>query len=285
MEKLSIEDFNIEDVVKELDFAKAFNDSKIDLLHQYERPPLALSIGVDDRDYNGVHYPLRYGTYGNISLIKGEEKARKSFLKSLLLACAIGGKANNYTDDIQITGHDLQDKYIIDVDTEQDTYDVWLNATRIPKMVGTIPPNYVSLKWREYTSTERLQLLEWLFNESEYKDKLGIVSLDGYVDFLKDFNSLEESTQFTQKLMKFTTQSKCHLTGVLHLNPDSTKARGHLGTILQQKCETVTIIKDMGDYSKVYCQSSRGKRFNDFNIRVDNNWLPYISDESENKIM
>lgn len=281
MDKLSIEDFT--EVVSELDLSAAFDNSKINLLERYERPPLALSIGYDDKEYNGVHYPLRFGTFGNISMIKGEEKSRKSFLKSLLLACAIGGKANNYTDTIEIVGHDLTDKYIIDIDTEQDAYDVWLNAIRIPKMVGKIPPNYVSLKWREYSSYERMQLLEWLFMESEYKDNLGIVSLDGYVDFLKNFNDLEESSVFTQKLMKYTTISKCHLTGVLHLNPESTKARGHLGTILQQKCETVVIIKNEGDYSKVYCQRSRAKRFEDFILNVDSDWMPYISNENKRK--
>lgn len=277
-ERIKLEDFDLEEV-KDFNLEQSFESSKIDLSKMVERPPLALSIGFDDKAYNGVNYPLRYGTFGNISMIKGEEKARKSFLKSMLLACAIGGKSNNYTNNIEIQGHDLQDKYIIDIDTEQDEYDVWLNAIRIPKMVGKMPPNYISIQWRQYTPKERKQLLEWLYMESEYKDKLGLVSLDGYVDCLKNFNDLEESSEFTQSLMKYTSLSKSHLTGVLHLNPGSEKARGHLGTILQNKCETVVIIKDMGDYSHVKCQRARGKKFNDFTIRVDDNWMPYISDD------
>ena len=189
-ERIKLEDL-INDDVKDFDFKQSFESSKIDLTKLVERPPLALSIGFDDKEYNGVHYPLRYGTFGNISMIKGEEKARKSFLKSMLLACAIGGKSNNYTNNIEIRGHELQDKYIIDIDTEQDEYDVWLNAIRIPKMVGKIPPNYISIQWRKYTPNERKQLLEWLYMESEYKNNLGLVSLDGYVDCLKNFNMRE----------------------------------------------------------------------------------------------
>ena len=266
-----------EDLNADVNYQQHFNDSRIDLTKLVDRPPLALSIGVDDRSYNGTHYPLRFGTFGNISMIKGEEKARKSFLKSLLLACAIGGKANNFTDTLDIRGHELSDKYIIDIDTEQDEYDVWLNATRIPKMVGIIPPNYISLQLRQYTPKERKQLLEWLYMDSEYRNNLGLVSLDGYVDCLKNFNDLEESSEFTNSLMKYTSLTKSHLTGVLHLNPGSDKARGHLGTILQNKCETVVIIKDMGEFSHVICQRARGKKFNDFTIRVNDDWLPYIS--------
>lgn len=261
---------------KKIDFAKMHEDSIIDLDVIYERPPLAISIGHD-----GI-YPIPFGTFGNISLIKGEEKARKSFLKSLLIACAIGGEASNYCDFIN--GHDLQDKYIIDLDGEQDDYYTWLNGKRIPEMVGTLPDNYQIIKLREYSPKERAQYLEWLFMESQFRKKLGLVSLDGYVDFLKNFNDQEESSEFTQNLMKYSSKTKCHITGILHLNPGTTKARGHLGTILQQKCETVTTIKDMGDHSEVNCQRGRGKKFEPFTIRVNNQWLPYTSDDTIEEI-
>ena len=126
---------------------------------------------------------------------------------------------------------------------------------------------------------ERNQYLEWLFKESEYRNNLGIVSIDGYVDFLNSSNDEIESREFTQSLMKYSSVSKCHITGILHLNPGTTKARGHLGTILQQKCETVVIIKDAGEYSEVICQRGRGKKFEDFTLRVNNDWLPYVSDD------
>ncbi len=273
-------EINPEEETPDIDFNKSFNDSKIDLSKSVDRPPLAISIGLDEREYNGVRFPLRFGTFGNISMITGEEKARKSFLKSLIEACAIGGKSNNYTNGLEIQGHDLHSKYIISIDAEQDTYDAWLNGIRIPKMVGVIPDNYIVVKWREKSKDERLNLLEWLFMESPYKDNIGLVVMDGYVDFVKDFNNLEECDLFTTKLMKYSSICKCHIMGVLHLNPGSEKSRGHLGTILGQKCETVVIIKDMGEYSKVICKRGRGKKFKDFTIRIDDDWMPYVSDDT-----
>lgn len=275
-EKLKI-DTNAAPEIKTSDFKELNKKFNVDLDVVPPRAPLAISIGEDDRAYNGVHYPLRFGTFGNISMIKGEEKARKSFLKSLLLACSIGGNSNNFSDNIK--GHDLNDKFIIDLDTEQDEYDVWLNAIRIPKMVGAIPKNYLSKKLRNSNPKERLEYIEWLFKESEYKNKIGILSIDGFVDCVNDFNDLHECNDIVQKLMTWSSENKTHITGVLHLNPGSTKARGHLGTLLQNKCETVVIIKDMGEHSEVTCQRARGKKFKDFTIRVDDNWLPYVSDD------
>lgn len=262
----------------DVDFNEIHKLSKLDLKSKVSKPQLAISIGYDDIAYNGEFNHLIFGTFGNISMIKGEEKARKSWLKSLLLGCCFEGNSVNYSSDIK--GHNLQDKYVIDLDTEQDAYYSRLGADRICKMYGTpqspvIPDNYIAINLREHNAKIRRDYLKWLFMESEYRNKLGVVSIDGYVDMLDNFNDLVESTEFTQSLMKYSTLSKAHITGVLHLNPGQDKARGHLGTILQQKCETVVIIKDEGDFSSVTCQRGRGKKWDAFGISVNKDWLPY----------
>jgi hypothetical protein len=260
------------------DFNEIHKLSTLDLKSKVSKPQIAISIGYDDIAYNGEFNHLIFGTFGNISMIKGEEKARKSWLKSLLLGCCFDGNSVNYSSDVK--GHNLKDKYIIDLDTEQDAYYSRLGADRICKMYGTpqspvIPDNYIAINLREHNAKIRRDYLKWLFMESEYRNKLGVVSIDGYVDMLDNFNDLVESTEFTQSLMKYSTLSKAHITGVLHLNPGQDKARGHLGTILQQKCETVVIIKDEGDFSSVTCQRGRGKKWEAFGISVNKDWLPY----------
>jgi hypothetical protein len=262
----------------DVDFSEIHKLSTLNLKSKVSKPQLAISIGYDDIAYNGEFNHLIFGTFGNISMIKGEEKARKSWLKSLLLGCCFDGNSVNYSSEIK--GHNLRDKYIIDLDTEQDAYYSRLGADRICKMYGTpqnpvIPNNYIAINLREHNAKIRRDYLKWLFMESEYRNKLGVVSIDGYVDMLDNFNDLVESTEFTQSLMKYSTLSKAHITGVLHLNPGQDKARGHLGTILQQKCETVVIIKDEGSFSSVTCQRGRGKKWEAFGISVNKDWLPY----------
>lgn len=272
MQKIDLS--NLKQEPQTIDWSKIHNECRIDLEVVHTRPPIAISIG---RDANGYHNP--FGTFGNISLIKGEEKARKSFLKSLIESSAIGGQATNFSNDL-IRGHNLTDKYIISLDGEQDEYYSWLNGIRIPKMVGTLPDNYMVIKLREKTNKERGQYLEWLFMESEYRNKMGLCFIDGYVDFIKNFNDLEECDEFTQSLMRYSSITKSHISGILHLNPGTTKARGHLGTILQQKCETVVTISDQGEHSLIECQRARGNKFDSFTMRIDNDWLPYISDDA-----
>ena len=284
MELLDIKDFKKEDN-NIIDAGAVFEETVIDLNEVIERPPLAISIGRDDYSYNGVHYPLKFGSLGNISMITGEEKSRKSFVKSLIESCTIGGLSNNYTNDLEIRGY-LDGKYIISIDSEQSKYDVWQNGNRIKKMVGNVPDTYKILMWREKTTSERLQLLEWLFMESHYKDNLGLVMLDGYVDFVNDFNNQTESKEFTAKLMKYSSLRNCHISGILHLNPNSEKIRGHLGTILGQKCECVMLVKNEGEYSNVRCKVVRGsKPFKDFTIRIDKDWMPYVSNDIEDILL
>lgn len=242
------------------------------------RAPLAISIGEHSIPYKGVIYPKKFGSLGNISVIMGEEKSRKSFLRSLLLACSIGGNSNNFAEEIR--GHNLQDKYIFDIDTEQDEYDCWLNAKRIPEMCGAIPENYIYYGLREKSKKEIRGFIEWLFMESEYKKNIGLTCIDGYVDLVDDFNSNTESDERIRELMKYSSVSKSHITGILHLNPGSDKGRGHFGTMLAQKAEMVAICKDEGEFSSVKCKRVRGsQKFDDFTIRIDNNWLPYVSDD------
>lgn len=279
-ELLSIKDFkNTEDVIENI--SDVFKNTIIDINQKVDRPPLVISIGYDDKAYGGVHYPLKFGSLGNISLITGQEKSRKTFVKSLIEACAFGGKSNYYTDTLEIKGY-LDNKYVISIDTEQSLYDSVMTAKRVPHMVGALPDNYISLMWREKTTKERLQLLEWLYMESEYRKNMGLTFLDGVVDCVQDFNSLTECKEFTEKLMKYTSVTNSHLCGLLHLNPNSDKLRGHLGTILGQKAEMVMIVENLGEYSECKCKVVRGgKPFKTFTIRIDDEWMPFISNDAE----
>ena len=281
MKPLDIKDFEgtNDDVIENI--SDVFKNTIIDVNQNVDRPPLAISIGFDDKAYAGTHYPLKFGSMGNISLITGQEKSRKTFVKSLIEACAFGGKSNFYTDTLEIKGY-LGDKYLISIDTEQSLYDAVMTSKRVPHMVGAMPDNYISLMWREKTTKERLQLLEWLYMESPYRNEIGLTMLDGVVDCVQDFNSLTECKDFTEKLMKYTSLTNSHLCGLLHLNPNSDKLRGHLGTILGQKAEMVMIVENKGEYSECRCKVVRGgKPFKDFTIRIDDDWMPFISDDLE----
>jgi hypothetical protein len=288
MEKLRIEDFQEETeiVLTDDEILKGFEGTIVNLKEKVERPPVLLSIGLDDKSYGGVHYPLKFATRGNFSVIKGAQKARKSFVKSLVEACVIGGNSYKFTDYLEIKSHDLNNQWVISIDCEQSKYDTWSNGIRIPKIVGHYPENYKVLFWREKSIAERLAYLDWLFMRSPYKDDLGMVVLDGYVDFVYDPNDQKECSIFWNLIMKYSSIANCHITGMLHTNPMSDKMRGHLGTIGSQKAETVMYVENKGEFSLASCSEVRGsKPFKDFTIRIDDQWLPYVSlgDELDDK--
>lgn len=280
MEKLKAEDFeeSNEIILTDEEIQKGFEDTVIDLKQVVKRPPVLLSIGLDDKSYNGINYPLKFATRGNFSVIKGAQKARKSFVKSLIESCTIGGHSYKFTDYLEIKSHDLNGNWVISIDCEQSKYDTWSNGIRIPKITGYHPDNYKVLFWREKSIAERLAYLEWLFMKSPFKDSLGMVILDGYVDFVYDPNDQKECSIFWNLIMKYSSIANCHITGMLHTNPNSDKMRGHLGTIGSQKAETVMFVENKGEFSLASCSEVRGsKPFKDFTIRVDEKWLPYVS--------
>ena len=292
-ELLSIKDFttNTEDaeiiVLTDDEICKGFENTVINLKEKVERPPILLSIGFDDKSYKGVYYPLKFASLGNFSVIKGQQKTRKSFMKSLLESCLLGGNSFKFCDYLEIKSHGLGNKWVISIDNEQSRYDVWMNGIRIPEMVGYHPENYKVLMWREKSREERKLYLDWLFMKSPYKDNLGMVILDGYVDFINDSNDQTECNVFIDLIMKYSSMTNCHIMGMIHTNPNSEKMRGHLGTIAGQRAETVMNIENKGEYSLASCSDIRGsKPFKEFTIRIDEDWLPYVSIESqENHIL
>ena len=248
-----------------------FNDARINDGIHYPLPEPCISAGV----HTGRR--LIFATPGNISLVKGAEKSGKSFFKSLLLAGAIGGRADHYTETFR--GHGLQNKLIIEIDTEQDVAYTAMNRNRVLKMVGVDAlPNYITLSTRAMTYQKRMDILKWIFEDSPGRDKLGLVFIDGFVDLIADFNDNKQSRELVEQLMIWSQTTGAHISGVIHTNPGDSdfKARGHLGTMLQQKCETVVVIQKPqgGSTHTIHCQRSRGMSFDDIEFKINDDWLP-----------
>ena len=93
-----------------------------------------------------------------------------------------------------------------------------------------------------------------------------IVFIDGIVDLVKNFNEVEDSQQFLLDMMRLSTLEDCAIVGVLHTNKalDDHNMRGHLGTLLSQKCGTVLECSKEGDYFKVHCSDSRHEAMADW---------------------
>ena len=278
MERLKIEDFK--DDIVDVDFNEMHDNCFVDVSLELPPPPVALSIG--SYSYKGYEYPIPFGTYGNFSCLVGASKSMKTFLKSALIAGYIGGKAQNYFPNM--LGHDTKDKFILDVDTEQSLWHTQRVAKRVCEMVGSNYEMYKPFTTREYNAKIRFKYIEWLMMESEYKNNIGLICIDGAADIMDSVNDLDEANKITQGMMKWTTKTNAHLSTVLHRNHGSDKPTGHLGSSIMKKSETVAFVTREDDLTKVTPDYCRNYPFEEFYFDLDENHLPIEREDKKSFI-
>jgi hypothetical protein len=257
-----------------INFQNIYDSSFIDVTKKIERPPIALSIG--EYTMGSKVHKIPFATYGNFSCIVGPSKSKKTFLKSMMVASYIGGNSNQYAGLIK--SHRERDSFVIDIDTEQSTYHAQNVFKRVVRMIGVDNHEfYKPFALRPYEPKQRLEFIEWLIYESDMKDNIGFVSIDGMADLVDDFNDLKESQKVVQKIMKWTDDKQFHLTTILHSNYGTMKAVGHMGSSVYKKAESVCSIVNDGDVITANFTQTRGFPIESFNYDVDKDTgLPYI---------
>ena len=253
------------------DFKEMFNKTLIDPSEEIKQQPIALSVG--QTEYKGTFYPVPFGSYGDFSCIVGASKSRKTFFKSMIEAGYIGGNAQNYNPSIK--GHNSKDKFIVSFDTEQSQFHTQRVQRRVLELIGSPYDLYKTFSLRAYSPKERFEFIDWVVFESDFKDNIGLMSIDGYVDLVTDFNSLEQATGLSEKLLQWTAKGNMHCTGILHKNFGTSKPVGHVGSSVLKKAETVVFIEPENENTIAKCEYSRNPPFADIKFYVDSNdWLP-----------
>lgn len=269
-------DFNFEDLNSNaetlIDFKQILKESLIDPAEEIKQQPIALSIG--ESIYKGNSYPIPFGSYGDFSCIVGASKSRKTFFKSMIEAAYIGGQSNIHNPSIK--GHNAEKKFVLSFDTEQSHFHAQRVQRRVLELIGGNCEYYKTFGLRGYTPKERFDFIDWVVFESDFKNNIGLMSIDGFVDLVTDFNSLEQSTGLTEKLLNWTAKGKMHCTGILHKNFGTAKPVGHVGSSVLKKAETVVFVdKGDDDVTVVKCEYSRNQPFKEIKFNVDDNdWLP-----------
>ena len=275
MDKLNIEDFKSNQPEK-IDFKSMEKNSFIDVKKPLAPPPVAISMGT--YTYKGYDYPIPFGTYGNFSCLVGASKSMKTFMKSAIIAGYIGGNSNHYFDELR--GHDTKGKFVLDIDTEQSEWHTQKVAKRVCEMVGANYEYYKPYSTREYDAKIRMEYIEYLVMESEFKGNVGFVSIDGVADIVENVNDLKESNKVMNALMRMTTKANCHILTVIHRNHGSDKATGHVGSAIMKKAETVAFVTRDGDQTKVTPDYTRNYPFSEFYFELDHHHLPRLADNT-----
>ena len=177
------------------------------------------------------------GTLGNFSLIIGKAKSRKSFYINIAVSTAI---SKDLILDLFKSELPNEQNEVLYFDTEQGKYHVQLALKRICKQVNIDEPDNLHVYYlRSRTPAERLELIEYAIYNN---DKIGIVVIDGIKDLVTSINDEAEATMIASRLLKWTEERNIHIVTVLHQNKSDSNARGHIGTELINKAETVLSI-------------------------------------------
>jgi len=245
-------------------------DSKIDPRAIIPPPPVCWEI------INGDGSRSTIGTIGNFSLIIGKAKSRKSFFISLALSAASkNGLILNRFKGILPTHKDE----VLYFDTEQGSYHVLKAAKRICSLMeNATPPNLQVHSLRKYDTAKRLVLIEYAIYKN---DRIGFVVIDGIRDLVKSINDESEASMIACKLLKWSEERQIHIVTVLHQNKGDNNARGHLGTELVNKAETVLSVSkstENKEISIVEAEYCRGIDPEPFGFEIDENELPRFSE-------
>ena len=179
---------------------------------------------------------------GNVQTVKGREKTGKSAFGIALIVAALKGEFAGIKAKAEGTK-------ILWIDTEQDNTTIRVRARAALEMAGTdeAPPALSIVTLRGVTPGERLQVMGRAIKERNPD----FVFVDGAADLCADWNDNKESVATVGALLKATEQYKCALLCVIHTNKKDDEARGHLGTILQQKSSEVYEGTRAGDTATV----------------------------------
>ena len=233
-------------------------------------PPPPICIKLENRD--GSH--SMFGTLGNISTIIGKAKSKKSFSVALVVSAAL----SNETLFDKITGClPFEKRNVLYFDTEQGKYHVQLAVKRICQLANvTKPENLHVFGLRSNNPAERLQLVEHAITTIQ---NVGFVVIDGIKDLITSINDEEQATMIVSKLMKWSAELDIHIVNILHQNKGNEHARGHIGSEMINKSESVfsvTKSSDNKDISIFEAEFCRGKEPEPFAFRVNEFHLPEI---------
>ena len=239
-------------------------ESKV-LVTEELSPPVAAWIQEGD--------PSAYfGTLENFSLIIGKAKSKKTFLLTSVIAAAVSG--NEFLGNISGALPEEKNRVIL-FDTEQSRWHVLKVLKRICEQTGIAEPENVDVySLRKFNYKERGEMIEKIIYDTP---KLGFVAIDGIRDLVTSINDEEQATIISTKLLKWTEELNIHIVTVLHQNKGDNNARGHLGTEMINKAETVLSVtpsKQHENVAVVESVQSRNIECKSFAFEIDSSGVP-----------
>ncbi len=214
-------------------YLKILEGSQLKADHEFDKPPICLEI---DGDYG----KQIFATLGNFSTVLARPKVGKTTTIAIAVSSILSGKRILKFIPALRNQADNEKKKVLWIDTEQGKPECVKTIRIISRLVNgdekKHPDNLKFLSIRQFGAKERTAITDFAIN---YFTDISFVVIDGIRDFVSSINDEKEATFIADKLLKWTQEKNIHILTILHQNKGDANARGHLGTELINKAETV----------------------------------------------
>ena len=222
---------------------------------------------------DGVYYPNFYNTpEQNISFFKFNDThllskggimtlcAKSGIGKSSVMEAFISSHLNAESDSLGVNLF-LQEEHskILFIDTERSKWEVHSAWSKLMKRAN-LKEEDTAVDDVIYASVKRLnveQKRQYIDSILELNNDIGLVVFDGASDFLNNTNDMVESNKFIEWINNFNDNIALAFT--IHTNPTDDKPRGHLGSELCRKSESVLNANRQGDIYEITTDFENGK--------------------------
>lgn len=189
-------------------------------------------------------------TQGGVTTISGASKSGKSAFTGVIIAGALSEGGYDGFDSVDVAP--CNGKAVILFDSEQKPYKHKRNVHSILSRANltSTPANFQTYNFTSEPVDDCIKMttdIVWAANE--LFNGVHMVVIDGGADYIRDVNDPEQSNMIVKFFGDLAITYNTCVIVVVHVNPGSDKERGHLGSQLQRKSESVLTVKTQGDIS------------------------------------
>ena len=232
-------------------------------------------------DYPDPEYLIRIGEVptlpkGNLVAVSAKWKNGKTFFCDILAGIFLGSKLFKNCENL------IKEGKVRFIDTEQAKND----TARILKTILAMTPEerhsdieVSCLRDAEIdtidNSSNEISRYEFVRRSIEIEQP-DLLIVDGIADLIYNYNDVIESQEIVKNLSVLANKYNCCIVVVMHQNKGSRDKtmKGHIGTMLYQKCSDVFEVEKSGSLFIVTHPVSRHGRSSGLTFKLDDNVIP-----------
>lgn len=231
--------------------------------HEFLIEPVCLEI-------YGQYGNQTFASFGNFSVFIAPPKVGKTTATGVAVASLLTNmRISNFKPSLP-----SEKKVIVWADTEQGQREcvktIQLICRQATGEKTKHPENLIYSSLRKYGKDVRMEAIEYMVYNTP---NIGFMVIDGIRDLVSSINDEKEATKIADKLLKWTQEANIHILAILHQNKGDANARGHIGSELINKAETVATLS-RGDNNGTRTtilepKFTRHKEFEPFAFTID----------------